>query len=274
MTKKNKIPLFYWSEKKFIFREKENYGDLLSKYLVEKISGEEVKWVHPKKQRWYKLNKTNFLAIGSIIHHASKDSVVWGSGIIDAKQPLGRAEFRAVRGPQTRQLLLETGYSCPEVYGDPALLLPKYYNPEVQKKFRIGIIPHYHDFEFVFNQYKFNDDIQVIDLMTENIEEVTQKILQCEKTISSSLHGLIVSHAYAIPSVWVKFSDKIFGDGIKYRDYLESVGITFYDAVPMKEKFSLSQIESLYEEFPALIKKEILETMQKELLEACPFRKL
>lgn len=273
MSVPDKIPLFYWSEKKFIFKEKENYGDLLSKYLVEKISGKVVSWVHPKKQPWYKWNKSNFLAIGSIIHHASKDSVVWGSGIIDKIQPVLKADFRAVRGPQTRKFLIEKGFECPNVYGDPALLLPKYYHPEVQKRFKIGIIPHYHDFEFVSNIYKMENDIQVIDLMTDNIEKVTQKILQCEITISSSLHGLIVSHAFEIPSLWVKFSDKIFGDGIKYRDYLESVGIPYYNAVSMERKFTSLEIESLFEKYQTFVEKETLAVIQTELLATCPFRK-
>ena len=148
MTPK-KIPLFYWSEIKFIFKKKENYGDLLSKYLVEKISGKEIKWVHPKKQPWHKWDKKNYVTIGSILHHASKDSIVWGSGIIDNEQTLAKADFLAVRGPQTRKILLDLGYDCPEVYGDPALLLPKYYHPEVNKKYKLGIIPHYHDFNSV-----------------------------------------------------------------------------------------------------------------------------
>lgn len=67
-----KIPLFYWSSVKFENKPKENYGDLLSKYIVEKISAEKVKWVHPKKQPWYRLDKTNYLGIGSILAHASR----------------------------------------------------------------------------------------------------------------------------------------------------------------------------------------------------------
>src|SRR5690606_4854872 len=133
---KTPIPLFFWSERKFIFKDKENYGDLLSKYLVEKISQRPVKWVHPKKQPWYKWDKTNYLAIGSIIHHASEDSIVWGSGIIDREQPLVKADFRAVRGPRTREFLLGLGYECPPVYGDPALLLLKFYHPQVEKQYR------------------------------------------------------------------------------------------------------------------------------------------
>ncbi len=265
------IPLFYWSEIKFIFKKKENYGDLLSKYLVEKISGKEVKWVHPKKQSWYKWNKTNHITIGSIIHHASKDSIVWGSGIIDKEQNIIKADFRAVRGPQTRKFLLDLGYECPEVYGDPALLIPKYYYPEVEKKYKLGIIPHYHDFKMVSENYKNDPEILVIDLMTLDIEEVTRQIISCEKTISSSLHGVIVSHAYGIPSIWVEFSNKIFGDGIKYIDYLESVCLIIYKPELLTGTKSVEELESLIESFPNLPDKVKTTQLQDGLMKVCPF---
>ena len=220
-----KIPLFYWSSVKFESKMKENYGDLLSKYIVEKISAEKVKWVHPKKQPWYRFDKTNYLGIGSILAHASKNSIVWGSGIIDQNHPIEKADFRAVRGPKTRERLLALGYKCPEIYGDPALLLPKYFNPKVEKKYKVGIVPHYVDFEGVTRQFRNQEEIIVIDMLTKDIESTTREILSCEKIISSSLHGLIVAHAYGIPAAWVQFSDKIFGDGIKFRDYFLSVGV-------------------------------------------------
>lgn len=265
------IPLFYWSEIKFIFKKKENYGDLLSKYLVEKISGREINWVHPKRQPWYKWNKTNYLAIGSIIHHASKDSIVWGSGIIDKEQHIEKADFRAVRGPQTRKFLLDLGYDCPEVYGDPALLLPKHYHPETEKIYKLGVIPHYHDYKFASENYGNNPDILVIDLMTMDVKEVTRQILSCKKTISSSLHGLIVSHAYEIPSIWVEFSNKIFGDGIKYRDYLESVEVPYYQAELLDGEMTREEIENLFNKYPGLPAVGKVEQVCEGLMRVCPF---
>ncbi len=272
MSQHKKIPLFYWSEIKFIFKKKENYGDLLSKYLVEKISGKQIQWVHPKKQAWYKWDKTNYVTIGSILHHASKESIVWGSGIIDKEQQIIKADYRAVRGPQTRKILLELGYECPEVYGDPALLLPRYYHPEVEKKYKLGVIPHYHDFTSISELYKNDPEILVIDLMTLDVEEVTREILSCKKTISSSLHGVIVSHAYEIPSIWVEFSNMIFGDGIKYRDYLESVEIPFYQAEFLDKKMPLQEIELLFGLNPNLPNEGIIEELCDILIKVCPFK--
>lgn len=265
------IPLFYWSERRFIFKEKENYGDLLSKYLVEKVSGKPVKFVHPKKQPWYKWNKKNYLAIGSIIHHATKESIVWGSGIIDNKQKITKADFRAVRGPRTRKYLINLGYDCPEIYGDPAILLPKYFNPPVVKKYKIGVIPHYLDVEMAQALFKDQEGVIVIDLMTMDVENVTLQIMSCECTISSSLHGIIVSHAYNIPSIQVKFSDKIFGNGIKYKDYFESVGIEPYSPIFIAEKTTNNSIEDYMKELPELPEINKISNLQEGLIKAVPF---
>ena len=271
MAKTKKLPLFWWSETRLMGKPKENYGDLLSKYLAEKISHKEIEWVQPKKQKWYKRTKTNYLSTGSIIHHANKKSIVWGSGIIDDQQVVARADFRAVRGPRTRDFLRKQGFKCPEIYGDPALLLPKFYAPEPKKKYRVGIIPHYNDYKQVVALYEGQDEILVLDLMTLDIEKVTNLILQCEQIISSSLHGIIVSQAYGIPSVQVRFSDNIFGNGIKYTDYFESVGLEPYKPEFIDNSRSCSELETIIKNnrnIPSLTR---IKQIQKGLLESCPF---
>ena len=265
------IPLFYWSEIKFAGRSKENYGDLLSKYIVEKISGGQVKWVQPKKQPWYTFNKTNYLAIGSIIHHATRNSIIWGSGLIDEQLRIERANFKAVRGPRTREYLLQFGYECPEIYGDPALLLPTIYFPEPGKCYEIGIIPHYTDFQSVNDQYRSNPEILVIDLLTMDVEQVTNEILKCESLISSSLHGVIVAHAYKIPCVWVEFSDKLFGSGVKFFDYLESVKLPPYKPPALSKPLSIPEIKQIIESYTSLPNAEEVTSLQKGLISSSPF---
>lgn len=272
-SKADEIPLFYWSEIRFLFKDKENYGDLMSRYLVERISGRRVKWVQPKKQAWYKRNKTSYLAIGSILPHASPKSIVWGSGIIDREHKIARADFRAVRGPRTQSFLEQEGINCPKIFGDPALLLPNYFPNNEPKKYKVGIIPHYNDYLLVQEQYKESDGVRVIDLMTLDVEKTTREILSCEMTISSSLHGLIVSHSYDIPSIWVEFSDKIFGDGIKYPDYLESLDIPVYRPQFLDSVKSVEEMTALVKSYPNLPEAKKLTAIQEELMNVCPFKK-
>ena len=124
---KNKIRLFWWNEKVFHNKTKENYGDLLGCYLIEKISGKEVVFSIPKKFSIYDFFEPIYVTIGSILSNVNHKCIVWGSGIINTKIHIKNAKFLAVRGPQTRKYLINLGYNVPEVYGDPALLLPNYY---------------------------------------------------------------------------------------------------------------------------------------------------
>ncbi|CAF1432362.1 unnamed protein product, partial [Rotaria magnacalcarata] len=75
------------------------------------------------------------LAIGSIFQFSCKNDVIWGAGVLDSatfptesySKIMQTLDIRAVRGPRTRQFLMSTfNISVPEVYGDPALLLPYY----------------------------------------------------------------------------------------------------------------------------------------------------
>lgn len=68
----------------------------------------------------------------------------------------------------------------------------------------------------------------MIDLKTSNIEDVLNQMLSCEQIISTSLHGVIVGHAYGIPTIWIKHND-IDTDGFKFKDYFDSVGIKLYN---------------------------------------------
>ena len=201
MSFSNTIRLFWWNEKVIQGKSKENYGDLLGKYLVEKISGKAVVFAWPKKWSFLDYFQPIYVTIGSILTNVNHKCVVWGSGIISQEYGIKKAQFLAVRGPQTRKFLLKLGYQVPEIFGDPALLLPRFFYPKVEKKYKFGIVPHYNDWKKVKDWFIDNSELLVIDMMTTNIESKTIEFLQCEKIISSSLHGIIVAHAYRIPAI-------------------------------------------------------------------------
>ncbi|MEH6407321.1 MAG: polysaccharide pyruvyl transferase family protein [Leeuwenhoekiella sp.] len=268
--------MFYWSNRRLQHKEKENYGDLLSEYIVEKLSGKQVKWVHPRKLKWYK-NKKHFFAIGSILGQATKHSHVWGSGIIEEQQEVAPATFYAVRGPRTYKRLIELGIDCVEIYGDPAILMPDIYNPEIDKKYKYGWIPHYTDHD-VLHKININDSDCIIDLNTNDVELTTKKILECKYILSSSLHGLIIAHAYGIPAVWIKLSDHLSGDGIKFVDYMESVQIEPYNSLNLdqyKENYSAEvDVDAIFNTLlqeQLLPSEEVLKNVRLNILNACPF---
>ncbi|GAA4815399.1 polysaccharide pyruvyl transferase family protein [Litoribaculum gwangyangense] len=272
MFSTNKIRLFWWNEIKIQGKSKENFGDLLGKYLVEKISVKKVVFSWPKKFSFHDFFTPIYVTVGSILTHVNSKCIVWGSGIISKENLIKKAKFLAVRGPQTRRHLINQGYEVPEIYGDPALLLPKYYYPKIEKKYKIGIVPHYRDFNKIKDFYLNLDDVLLIDLMTNDVEAKTNEFLKCENIVSSSLHGIIVAHAYGIPAVWQKFSDDVFGDDIKYQDYFESVEIANYKPNIIDQKMSLSELLDLFHDKESLPKKEIIEKLCSNLMDVCPFK--
>ena len=272
MFSSNKIRLFWWNEIKIQGKTQENYGDLLGKYLVEKISNKTVVWVKPSRFSVLNFFRPIYVTVGSILTHVNQHCIVWGSGIISKAYPIKKARFLAVRGPQTRKHLLALGYNVPEVYGDPALLLPQYYRPTIKKTYAVGIVPHYNDFKKVKEYYANDPSVLLIDLMTNDVEKTTNEILQCQKIVSSSLHGIIVAHAYGIPAVWQKFSNDVFGDGIKYLDYFESVAIKPYMPNIVEGKMDQDRLLDLFNGRQSLPEHQKIETICLNLLAVCPFK--
>lgn len=272
MSISNRIRLFWWSEPRLHNKSKENYGDLLGKYLVEKITNKKVIWSKPNTFSFLDFFKPIYVTIGSILAHVNDKCIVWGSGIISKDIAIKKAKFLAVRGPQTRQHLMQCGYDVPEIYGDPALLLPLYYKPNVKKEYKLGVIPHYSDYKDVKDWVKDKEEVLLIDLMTNDIEETTRQFLKCKQIVSSSLHGIIVSHAYGIPAVWQPFSDKLFGDNVKFQDYFESVEIQPYQPEIINSILNEDDLMKLFKNKEILPSQNKIEALQNGLLEACPFK--
>ena len=120
-----------------------NFGDsAINSYMVERITGKKPTLMSISQ----KMNQENYLLSGSVLGSANDHSIIWGPGFLD-KTDLLRANPKgiyAVRGKLTRQRLLAQRIECPEIYGDPALLMPRFYLPlKLNKTDRTGLIPHY-----------------------------------------------------------------------------------------------------------------------------------
>ncbi len=149
----------------------------------------------------------SYLLIGSILTSFNLSHItIWGAGIINDNN-VDRIRgvpdrICAVRGPRTRKELLKKGIACPEVYGDPALLLPRFYQPTVNRHYSMGIIPHWGDFDKDdVRRLKADPRVKFIKVQGYNYwTDFIDEICSCDFVISSSLHGLIIAEAYGIPS--------------------------------------------------------------------------
>ena len=247
-----------------------NFGDDLNLLFLREIVCKKLIY-YPRSIISHVFKLDNYICIGSTIESRSNaKSIIWGAGMISAdKDFIIPKKICAVRGRLTRQRFIDKGINCPQIYGDPALLLPLYYNPKDRtKKFDLGIIPHYVDRnnKYILQMQQNESSIEIIDVTEfSDWHLIIDKILSCKYIISSSLHGLIVSDAYGIPNLWVEFSKNISGKRFKFYDYYSSIN---------KEKILPLFIDRYYTKEELIIKMSDytnIEFNPVPLIESCPF---
>lgn len=215
----NMFHCYWWDET-------ENFGDWIGPWLVSQKTGKTV--INTRNIR----AKQTLFTVGSIIHHLADmdgEIKVWGSGLIKPiqgrwngkfKRKMNQVEFLAVRGRLTQsELVSKVGASVPDIYGDPALLLPRYFSPQQTIKHKIVLCPHQAHYKFIKEKFSQYENILVIDVKAD-LREVITLIANAEICISSSLHGLIIAQAYNVPWVWLRFEDQqLVGDTFKFHDF-------------------------------------------------------
>ena len=296
----NKSIYLFWFTKKSHF----NFGDDINPFVVENLSDNKVKRVMVFGKRksiifnflkmihgflfgiysvsvfWQylrsQIHPDYMVGIGSILQNdISNSAKIWGAGIISKDSFINESDFYAVRGLKTVERIKELGYQFNGKIGDPALLLPLIHNPDVQKNNRIGIIPHVTHFETARELFKNQEYYTLIDLSENDIKKTIGLIKSCNYIISSSLHGLIVSHAYNIPALHVQLGRELAGDGIKFLDYYTSVDIKEYTPIEISGFNSLNNdyFIDLFKKYDqqALPRTSMINRIQRDLLSVAPF---
>jgi pyruvyltransferase len=205
------VELIWWKPKTGL-----NFGDVLSEVIVTKILADRGLSLRDQTDR-----RARLLAVGSSLHFAKDGDIIWGTGV-NGKMPEERHAFstldvRAVRGPLTREFLRKKGIDAPQIYGDPALLLPQLFpqfraNPTTP----VVVVPNLHD---------------VSHLSAKGIDHLSpwlgwnicvEDILRAKLVVASSLHAIVVAEAFGIPARYVQFSEN--ENLFKYEDYVLGTG--------------------------------------------------
>jgi len=240
-----------------------NFGDNLNYFLIKMISKKEIVLCKDIQ------NEEHYVCIGSILNWATEKSVVWGAGFAHKKDVVRpNVKIDMVRGPISAEIASKCGVkNIPTTYADPSLLLSKFYPLlKQEKKHRLGLIPHYVDQKYIFDNFsQLSPEIKIINVF-DYPEKVINEINDCEMIISSSLHGLIVANSYGMPSYRIKITDLVGGDGMKFSDYFNSVGIKDYEPIPINEILN-KQVSKLLKEIPVIRPK----IEFNKILSTCPF---
>lgn len=237
------------------------YGKYMKRNLVKVHWGRDLHnfgdCLQPDTLRYYglipvyvtSLNKSEIVLAGSILQWLTPDynGTIIGTGGDAKDYKFPNAKVIAVRGLKTARLL-PPPITCYKL-GDCGLLCRLVYPNKEQKRYRIGIVPHFCDLKNeAVNRLaeKYSEKITLISPL-EKPAKVVKKIKQCGVILSSSLHGLIVADAFAIPTRrWVDrctMPDENFYD-YKFLDYYSSIGVE-EAPVTLTGKENITELESM-----------------------------
>lgn len=211
-----------------------NLGDELSPAIVRHLTGQDVNFAAEGRR---------LMAVGSILKYADSKTVVWGSGFASPDHTVdGYPTILAVRGPLTDEVLQRAGIDASPVYGDPALLMPEVLAsdyaadcaPRESEDTLSAIIPHVNHFsraEEEIQAIRLRRQQLFIDFRVRRFEDILARlgeIAQARHIFSSSLHGIILAHAFGVPATWMELDEdrygRISGGRFKFNDYFASIG--------------------------------------------------
>lgn len=197
-----------------------NVGDIFNKDLVNYLYNDVAKNSSYSKNR--------ILCVGSILHKARRGDVICGIGAksedILNLDDLKSSNIYGLRGPKTYELLKKNNINLSNVkfLYDPGLLVKFMYdfNDIEIKKNRVIFIPHYRE----RNLYNNIKGVDIVDV-DNRPQDVLNEIYSSELVYTSSLHGLIFSHALGRPAILIRpqTEEPLF----KYMDYYASINIPF-----------------------------------------------
>jgi pyruvyltransferase len=210
-----------------------NAGDIFNVDLIEYLYGSQPENIKDEGNR--------LLLVGSVMSVLKKGDIVNGIGwkgndLENLRPELEQAKVYGVRGPLTLELFKKYGTDLSKLKFeyDPGLLIKEVYKVNIKKskEKQVIFIPHYRDL-WVYDSYPKGVKVVNIDNKPQTI---INEILKSSVVYTSSLHGIIFSHALNKPCIFVapQSDEPIF----KYQDYYLSVGLEMPD--PLKDIHALN----------------------------------
>ncbi len=233
------VSAYWWDERS-------NFGDAVGPWLVQRMTGKSV-----VNGRRVSATAPTLLTVGSIIGYLDRGDVeIWGSGLIkplegrrlDVLRSLPDVTVHAVRGELTRaDLEGKLGWEVPQVYGDPALLLPRFYRPRPcpAAEGKVAFLPHAKHAEHFAGHT--SPEVHRVDVR-HSLEQVIDEIAASTACVSSSLHGIILAQAYGVPWTWLRIKDDpLNGDRFKFEDFFTGID----EARVSSKKVGISELAGL-----------------------------
>ncbi|WP_319517574.1 polysaccharide pyruvyl transferase family protein [uncultured Martelella sp.] len=196
-----------------------NAGDIFARNLLEYFyPGEQIIVCNRE-------DSPKLITVGSVAQCSASGDILCGSGCkspalpsVEGKQPWAHS----LRGPLSLEACRKAGFDVSDVayLADPGLLISKFVEPIKPVPNRVIFIPHYRERRAVLPDIPAG--IKFVDIDARP-SDVAREIMKAELVYTSSLHGIIFSHALGRPCVQVRPQTE--EPSFKYQDYFLSMNL-------------------------------------------------
>jgi hypothetical protein len=230
------IPLAWWT-KPF----PGNFGDWLSPLVVNHFTDKKIFFQSPVKLA----TKEHLIGLGSIGRFIKPNSIVIGTGISTDELTLAKqAKYVSVRGPVTARVVRESGGPTVESFGDPGVLISRIFPVARTNNSRVALIRHFTHKAIPLTLCPNMDELDVLISHPDDIKALVEELNKYERVVTSAMHIFITCQSYGIPCALITFEgfeDSVHGNGIKYGDYAQGVGLASIN--PVAVGLNLSKVD-------------------------------
>jgi hypothetical protein len=203
-----------------------NFGDWLSPLIVNQYTDKKIFFQSPVKIA----SRKHMIGLGSIGRFIKPNSVVVGTGISTDELTLAKsATYVSVRGPVTARVVRESGGPTVDSFGDPGVLISRIF--PVERKTtngKVALVRHFTHKAIPLIIGEDTDELDIFVSHPDDIKTLVTALNQYDRVVTSAMHIFITCQSYGIPCALVTFEgfeDSVHGNGIKYGDYAQGVGL-------------------------------------------------
>jgi len=225
-----------------------NFGDWLSPLIFSHYTEKKVIFQSPVKLA----TKEHLIGLGSIGRFIKPNSVVVGTGISTDELSLAKsAKYISVRGPITARVVRTSGGPVVESFGDPGVLISRIFPTKRSNNGKVALVRHFTHKSIPIVLPEGMDELDIFMSHPDEIKKLVEALNTYDRVITSAMHIFITCQSYGIPCALITFSgfeDSVHGNGIKYGDYAQGVGLESISPVAIGLDLSKVSFENLITE--------------------------
>jgi len=223
-----------------------NFGDWLSPLIVSQYTDKKILFQSPVKIA----SKKHMIGLGSIGRFIKPNSVVVGTGISTDELTLAKsATYVSVRGPVTARVVKESGGPTVESFGDPGVLISRIFPvTRIATNGKVALVRHFTHKSIPLVLDSKMEEIEIFVSHPDDIKTLVHSLNQYDRVVTSAMHIFITCQSYGIPCALITFegfADSVHGNGIKYGDYAEGVGLASISPIPVGLNLNIFDFDNI-----------------------------